>query len=370
MPNINKYSQENIYKIAVLHFPKIGPARYKRISARIKSFKEFFTGSRPLLISILKEEPIVDEFIAWRKNIEPEKLIEKFASENIDTVFIEDDTYPEILKTISDAPPLLYFKGILPPGNRVNIAIVGSRLHSAYGRQAAEKISSELSSNSIKIISGMALGIDSFAHDACLNTGGYTAAVIGSGLDRASIYPIENLWLFDKIISLGGAVISEYPPLTPPLKHNFPQRNRIIAGLSKGVVVIEAKERSGALITARLALEYGRDVFAVPGSIFSFGSKGANLLIKEGANLVSCAKDILEILEFAYCAPDGKKQISPAPENAQEAKILEILTHEPLHIDELIRAIGLDTSKIISILTIMEMKGMVKNLGNMEYVII
>jgi len=248
------------------------------------------------------------------------------------------------------------------------LAVVGSRKFSSYGKMAAEKIIGILSQNNLTITSGLALGIDAIAHLTALEAGGRTIAVLGSGLDKENIYPSANRYLADKIISSGGTIISEFPIGTPPLKHNFPQRNRLIAGISIGTLVIEADEKSGALITARYALEQNREVFAVPGSIFSNQSRGTNKLIKQGAIPITAAEDIIEALNLAQATgPIDKKNI--VPQTPEEEKIFLQLSHEPMHIDELMRLTKLDTSKINSTLTIMEMKGLVKNLGGMQYVI-
>jgi DNA processing protein len=248
------------------------------------------------------------------------------------------------------------------------LAVVGARKYSTYGAQVTEKLIRELAFNKLTIVSGMALGIDTLAHTAAINAGGKTIAVIGSGLDQQNIYPSQNRYLADKIQAHGGLILSEYPIGTMPLKHHFPQRNRIISGLSSATLVIEAAEKSGALITAFHALEQNREVFAVPGSIYSGTSEGTNRLISMGAKLVTSAKDIIETLNLADAASyiENKKVIADTNE---EKLILDRLSYEAIHIDELKQLTKLDTSIINSTLTIMEMKGMVKNLGNMQYVL-
>jgi DNA processing protein len=262
----------------------------------------------------------------------------------------------------------LYYRGELEAFSGFLLAVVGARKYSAYGAQVTEKLVRELTFNKLTVVSGMALGIDTLVHAAAIGAGGKTIAVLGSGLDRQNIYPSQNRYLADKIQAHGGLILSEYPIGTMPLKHHFPQRNRIISGLSSATLVIEAGEKSGALITAFHALEQNREVFAVPGSIYSGSSEGTNRLITMGAKLVAGAKDIIETLNLTEAATyiENKKII---PETAEEELIFAQLSYEPMHIDELKQLTKLDTSVINSTLTIMEMKGMVKNLGNMQYVL-
>jgi DNA processing protein len=221
----------------------------------------------------------------------------------------------------------------------------------------------------LTIVSGLAIGIDTLAHNAALTAKGRTIAILGSGLDKANIYPAQNRHLAEKIIAEGGALVSEFNPGTPALKHHFPQRNRIVSGLSLGTLVIEADQKSGSLITAKFALEQNREVFAVPGSIYSQFSLGTNSLIREGAKAVLCSEDIAEglNLEKVKMFVEAKKII---PESQEEKIILECLGKDSKHINEIVRELKLDMSKINSTLTIMEMKGMIKNLGNMTYVIV
>jgi len=210
----------------------------------------------------------------------------------------QDKNFPKILKEISKPPKKIFVIGEILPQDEIAIAIVGSRKCSNYGKQVAYDLAYELAKNGVTIISGLALGIDGEAHKGALDAGGRTLAVLGSGLDENSIYPYSHKSLAERVIN-SGALISEYEPGTPPMKHRFPERNRIVSGLSLGVLVIEANERSGSLITARLGLEQGKDIFAVPGSIYSKGSFGTHKLIQDGAKLVKNANDVLEELEIA-----------------------------------------------------------------------
>ncbi|MEW6006919.1 MAG: DNA-processing protein DprA [bacterium] len=263
-----------------------------KLNLLLKNLADPFSASYSSLKEIIEEE-WADLICKERKKIDIKKEI-KLAKENgIRIIVVEDEEYPESLKLISDPPIVLYIKGKIIPDDKLSIAIVGSRHSSSYGRNVCEMLGRELSKLGFTIVSGMARGIDTIAHRACLEAKGRTIAVLGSGL--LNVYPSENKPLFEKICE-NGAVISEFPLDTPPFKDNFPRRNRIIAGLSLGCVVVEAKERSGALITARLAMESGREVFAVPGEITKETSKGTNKLIKEGVKPVCDVLDIIEEL--------------------------------------------------------------------------
>jgi DNA processing protein len=369
MMSENKDKQDNIkYLIALSHFPKFGPVRMKKIKKHFSSPEFAFNASLKELTSAGVEENVSEEFIVARSNINPDEISEKLEKENINVVAVDDKKYPKLLKEIYTPPHLIYYKGELGENNEFNIAVVGARKYTTYGKMAAERIAEDLAQNNLTIVSGLALGIDALAHGATLKVNGRAIAVLGSGLDKQNIYPSSNRYLADKIIDSGGVLISEFPIGTAPLKHHFPQRNRIISGLSLGALIIEAGEKSGALITANYALEQNREVFAVPGSIYSPTSHGTNELIKKGARVVTSANDIIETLDLAQITTyiDNKKII---PETPEEKKLLNHLAKEPMHINDLIRLTKLDTNVINSTLTIMEMKGMVKNLGNMQYIL-
>ena len=283
--------------------------------------------------------------------------------------------FPKALLSIPDPPPYLYVKGTICKKDVNAIAVVGTRVPTQYGIAAAESISRELAGSGITIVSGMARGIDAAAHRGALAANGRTIAVLGSGIDV--IYPSDNKKLYEQIIS-SGAVVSEFPIGTAPLAENFPQRNRIISGLVKGVLVVEASEKSGSLITAGLALDYGRDVFALPGNITSFKSKGANKLIKQGAKLVEDARDILEELSIsgtgmvktgfkpAPALPDSLRKIQ-ADLSSEEEKIISLLD-EPSFIDTIIQRTGLPAQKISALLLDMELKGLVQQQAGKQFI--
>lgn len=285
--------------------------------------------------------------------------------EDIKVVTIEDTNYPESLKKVSGAPEVLYYRGDLPKSDENCFAVVGTRRHSSYGQQATLQITGELSDAGLTIVSGMAPGIDTFAHKICIEKKKRTIAVLGTGLDERSIYPQENLQLSRKIIETGGCLISEFPPETHGSKFTFPRRNRIISALSLGVLVVEAKEKSGSLITANYARKQGKKVFAVPGQIFSLNSKGPNGLIKNGAFLVESSKDILNELglkSFVVNTPQDFGVVTP-----QELAILTALKEEALYIDKIIEKTKLNVSVVSTSLAMMEISGKIRNLGGNTY---
>jgi DNA processing protein len=274
----------------------------------------------------------------------------------IGIVTFKDSGYPDLLRHIHDPPPLLYVYGTLP-SESLNIAIVGSRNATSYGLTVTERLSAALGQRGLTIVSGMARGIDSAAHAGTLAAGGKTIAVLGCGL--GTIYPSENRKLFHRIAE-NGAVISEFSYMTPPDAHHFPIRNRIISGLSLGTVIVEATHQSGSLITARLAAEQGREVFAVPGSVKSFKSMGTHRLIKEGAKLVEHADDIIEELNIGGDSlPHHSRVVSSVALTPPEKKVLDKLSPYPIHIDTLVRDLALSAGDVSSLLLQLELKGLV-----------
>lgn len=355
------------YWLALNRFSKFGPARFRKLLDHFGSPAAAFGAAAGELKAAGIEAAVAEEFIAARTSIEPERLLETLEKEGIGVTTLNDENYPKRLKEIYDPPPLLFFRGRLEPDDETALAVVGTRRPTLYGKQAAEEFAGELARRQITIVSGLALGVDSIAHQAAITAGGRTVAVLGSGLDRENIYPASNRYLANKIAAEGGLLFSEFALGTPPLKHNFPQRNRIISGLSLGVLVIEAGERSGSLITAKFALEQDREVFAVPGSIYSPLSLGANLLIKRGAAAVTGTADILDALDLSEVTAYIDKQIEN--DTPEEGRILSFLNREPAHIDRLAALTGLPIAKVSGALMTLEMKGRAKNLGGMMYIL-
>ena len=300
---------------------------------------------------------------SWRPRVSLEAEMEKLDGYGVKALTFHDPDYPSRLKEIYDYPPLLYIRGSLLPEDEWCLAVVGTRRATVYGRQVTEEIVTDLARSKITIVSGLAKGIDSIAHRSALETGGRSIAIFACGLDI--VYPSENKELARRIMQQ-GALISEYPLGTRPRADNFPRRNRIMSGLSLGVLVIEAGETSGAMITAHLALEQNREVFAVPGSILSPASRGTNHLIQEGAKLAGDYTDILEELNLTAVAHQIEmKELIPPSET--EALLLKHLGAEPTHIDEVCRSSGLSISTVSSTLAMMELKGLIKQVANMNY---
>lgn len=354
-------------EVLLSYFPKITSRRYQLLIAAFENLDNVWQANFEQLKTCGWEEKIINEFIAWRGQVNADKIQRILEHENIHCVFKDDEAYPKLLKEIYDPPFCLFIRGILPAEN-FSLAVVGTRKFTTYGKQVVEEIVDDLSKSGITIVSGLALGIDGIAHEAALNSGGKTIAVLGSGVNKTHVYPALHRKLGERIVDSGGALISEYPPGTLPTNFTFPRRNRIIAGLTLGTLVVEAPEGSGALITTQCALDNSREVFAVPQNINSENSWGPNNLLKTGAHLVTCANDILDALNLQEVKQfvANREIIADSP---IEAEILKNLTHEPIHVDELIKKTKLDSSEVNATLILMEMKGKIKNLGTMMYVI-
>lgn len=351
----------------------LGPAKILNLISKFHNPVDVFSSTKKELCSV----DLINEISAKKiqltanKLLENEKVfqneLEKVSKQNFKLITFFDPVYPKILKNIYAPPLILYMWGELKKEDNFSIAIVGTRLPTAYGKKIAEKLSSELSLNNITIVSGLARGIDSIAHRSALKAGGRTIAVIGSGLDR--IYPPENKELA-KIISENGAVISEYPLGTKPDAQNFPKRNRIISGLSLGSVIVETNINGGAMQTAAYALDQGREVFAVPGNLESPQSEGTNILIQKGeAKLIKNAEDVLVELDLKLKPVVGKNIPKPEVElNVFEQKILDSLNNEPIQIDNLAAKLNYSTSDCLVNLLSLEFKGLVKQLPGKQFV--
>jgi DNA processing protein len=307
---------------------------------------------------------VIERVIQAREKVNLDQLWEKIESQGIKILTWQDEAYPTRLKEIDQPPPVLYIRGDYLPDDLFAVAIVGTRRVTPYGRQITEEIAAFLAGNGMTVISGLARGVDAIAHQTALRAGGRTIAILGSGVDK--IYPPEHLKLAEQMMER-GAVISDYAPGTPPDASNFPPRNRIISGLSLAVVVVEAGETSGALITAEFAAEQGREVFAVPGSILAPQSKGTNKLIQNGALSLLNVKDLMQALDITRVGEQKTaRKILPADET--EARLLNILGSEPLHVDEIRNQTELPIEKVSAALVLMELKGMVRQVGGMNYV--
>ncbi len=355
---------ERAYWIAFNCVSGIGPARLTALMELCGSIESAWNAPVQHLEAAGLDRRAISNLVAVRQKLDPQSELEKVARSGVDVCTQEDPGYPTNLLHLPNSPPLLYVRGHLEQQDRLAVAIVGTRRVSPYGREVARRLGSELAIAGVTVVSGLALGVDAIAHAAALESGGRTIAVLGCGVDQ--IYPAQNRRLAQQIIE-NGALVSEYPLGTKPEARNFPPRNRIISGMSLAVVVVEAAARSGALITAAFAAEQGRDVYAVPGSILSPGSDGCNRLIQEGAFPVTSPSDLLERLQLETAVARQEARVS-MPATPQEELILKHVTAEPRHMNEIVRAATLDTSQVSSLLATMEIKGLVRHVGLMQYV--
>jgi len=356
------------YWIAFSRVMGIGPVRFKRLL-------DFFAEDVALawhakhteLRAAGLDQKIVESFLRQRSTITPQFELERLERLRVQVITWKDAAYPPLLRKIEYAPPVLYVCGRFAEDDyRYSLGIVGTRKMSNYGRQVTEHFTRELVKGKITIVSGLALGIDTVAHTTALDAGGRTIAVLACGLD--TIYPSANYSLAKRIVESGqGMLLTSFPLGINPEANNFPARNHIISGLSLGVLVAEAPTKSGALITANSAVAQGREVFAVPGSIFSPSATGVNKLIRDGAHPVTCVTDILEDLNI-HLVPPISETPAQVLDNDEEKALFAVLTREPLHIDEITRSSELAVEIVSATLTIMELKGIVRHIGNMQYV--
>ncbi len=345
------------YWLALKAVPGVGNRLFLQLLKQFGEPEKVFGASRK---ELLKVEGVSDSLASLIVHFTvPNEVVEDLAlvrKNGYKIVTFSDSEYPALLRHIHDPPPVLYVHGNLR-SDSLNIAIVGSRNATSYGRTVTERLSSDLIARGFTVISGMARGIDSAAHTGALAGKGETVAVLGCGL--GTVYPAENKSLFQKIAS-NGAVISEFPFLARPEAHHFPIRNRIISGMALGTVIVEATHKSGSLITARLATEQGREVFAVPGSVRSFKSMGTHRLIKQGAKLVEHVNDIIEELNIGpVTAPAELKAPSGVKLTPEEKIVLKQLSPYPTHIDSLVRQVSLSAGHVSSLLLQLELKGLV-----------
>lgn len=358
--------------LALARIQGLGCATFRKIADHLNDPTRLFSASEKELAAIPGLDPEVIQgavhFSAWD---EVESELERVRQAGFDLVTYNDPAYPSRLRMISDPPPYLYVKGELRNEDRNAVAVVGSRSASEYGRRVAGELCRSLALLGFTVVSGMARGIDGTAHEAALEAGGRTIAVLGSGLDVP--YPTEHEGLYHRI-SERGAVVSEFSMGTRPLAYHFPSRNRLISGLSLGVVVVEATEKSGSLITAGLALEQGREVFAVPGEVGSSRSRGTHRLIRQGAKLVETVQDILEEIAPQLSIPAGASKnksslILPEGVSSEARRVFELVRERPLQIDEVIETSGLSPSRVSEILLDLELQGFLRQLPGKTFTI-
>lgn len=348
----------------------IGPQKLRALLAAFGTAKNAWQADLATLRSVLGDNKLPEKIFFEKQTIDPDAEWEKLEKAGIRIIEFTNPSYPQLLKEIHNPPYLIYTRGKLVFDQIPAIAIVGSRKFSSYGEQLASTFARDLAKAGFAIVSGLALGIDAISHRGALEARGKTIAVLGSGIDDESIYPRANYNLAQEIIADGGLVMSDYPPGTPPTRMTFPARNRIIVGLALGTLVIEAGEKSGALITARMAMESNREVFAIPGSIFSPTSIGTNNLIKSGAKMVTCVQDILEEFNLTQSLGEAKQTMLKLPDSKEEEILLKVLCDVPLHIDNIAKQSNLTLPTISATLTMMEIKGWVKNLGGQNYILL
>jgi len=354
------------YWVAFNLIPEVGPIKFQKLLAAFGELSPAWTADLPGLMSAGLSEKEATNIIIERSKIDPEAELAKIDKAGIKIAALTEPDYPANLKEIPNAPPLLFYRGSISCLSRPCLAVVGARKHTAYGQAAAEKIVAPLAAAGITIVSGLALGIDAIAHAATLKAGGLTAAVLGSDLDWQHIGPRTNLKLAEKILENNGCLLSEYGLGTEANRQTFPQRNRIISGLSRGTLIIEAGESSGSLITANYAIEQNRDLFAVPDSIFSPYSAGANNLIKRGVKPVTEANDIIADWLCLETLKLSKNEVL-ASADEEEKNILDQLSFEPIHLDKLAEITNTKIYILSGKLMMMELKGLVKSIDGGKY---
>ena len=355
------------YWIAFHRIARVGRVRFGALESHFGELKRAWDAPESELRAARLDDRTVAEIIKGRADIEPMDELERLERHKVHALTWHDPDYPARLKQIDDMPPVIYVKGELLPEDELALAVVGTRRATPYGREVTREFVRDLARAGLTIVSGLALGIDSLAHHTALLSGARTIAVLGAGVD--SIYPPKNLSLA-RDIQENGALISDYPLGTPPLREHFPRRNRILSGISLGALVIEGNEKSGALITARSALDQNREVFAVPGSALLERSRGPNLLIQRGeAKLVLHAEDILQELNMSQSDQQLSLPSTQEPVDQEQAAVLKLLSRSPRHIDEIYRDSGMSMPEVSSTLTLLELHDLVRQVGGMHYVL-
>jgi DNA processing protein len=359
----NSLDEKKQFWIALNLVRGIGAVRFRNLLEVFGDAKTAWEAPESKLRSAGLSKKIIQNLIQLRNGIDLAHIQSQIEAHQVTVLTWDDPDYPSRLHEIDQPPPVLYLRGTLTEADEWAVAIVGTRRVTTYGRQVTEQVATTLAQSGITVVSGLARGVDSIAHQAALNAGGRSLAVLGSGVDR--LYPPENQRLAEHMIER-GAVISDYGLGTQPEATNFPPRNRIISGLSLAVVIVEASRQSGALITANFAVEQGREVFAVPGNISAPQSQGTNWLIQQGARPMLHPQDVLEVLDVGRIAQHREAR-AVIPANDLEAKILELIRNEPLHMDEISIQAQAPIKEVSSTIAMMELKGMVRQMGGMNY---
>ena len=389
------------YWVALSRVPRLGSARFRLLESH---FEGDLTAAWEAPARELRQagvgRAVAQSIVSARESSSPDRELTRLRDAGVTAINWHDTAYPDRLKETDDAPPILYVRGVLPPIEAPSVAVVGTRHPTDYGCRVTADLCSSLAAHGVVVVSGLALGIDAWAHKATVDAGGMTVAVLGNGLD--TIYPRENLRLAERIVSEGGAIISEFPLGVRPEASNFPRRNRIISGMTQGTLVTEAGETSGTRWTVYHALEQNREIFCVPGSVYSEASRLTNRLIREGAKLVSNVNDILVEIGLetserqipldlsdsatpsgapAKTAANGSAETSrarrhdplecqstpPEAPDADEAVLLQHIATEPVHIDDLVTLSHRPITEVSGLLTMLELKGLVRQVGTMHY---
>ncbi len=362
---VRKAKESSAYLLALHSIDGLGPIRLKAIINYFKDPKLAWEADGSEIRQLGIPQHTIDLLLEKRKTLDPEQELKGLGRLGIKFMTVFDDAYPKLLKQIYDPPTVLYYKGEIKALDDRAIAVVGSRKMTGYGRSITEQFVKDLVNMGLTVVSGLARGVDGAAHQEAIKAGGRTLAVLGGGLNK--IFPPEHTSLAEKISQGFGAVVSEFPPDYPSVAGNFPSRNRVIAGLSRAVLVTEAAEDSGSLITARSAIEVGREVFAIPGPITSPLSRGPIALIRQGAKPVFSAEDILEELGMSSLKPQIANNKPDIQVSEDEKKILDCLENENKHIDEICRVLNLRAALVSASLLKMEIAGLVQNLGSGTY---
>jgi DNA processing protein len=345
----------------------IGPMRLRKLIDHFGTLAAAWAAEPFDLARAGLDSKSIGRVLTLRRETSPERELDRLSGSGVQALCWDDADYPALLKRIADPPPVIYVRGELLPSDALAVAIVGTRKATPYGRDVAEALAGDLARSGITIVSGLARGIDAYAHQAALDAGGRTIAVIACGVDR--VYPPQHRLLAERVAA-AGAIISDYPPGTAPEPANFPPRNRIISGLSLGTIVVEADVKSGSLITTGFAAEQGRDVFAVPGNIFSPSSRGANQLLAQGAAPVVSAQSVLEQLNLQGVDAMPRDVLLADPGLSEvERRIVAELSHEPVPVDAVVRALNLAPDAAMSMLAMLELRGVVRQSGGNGYVL-
>ncbi|MBI5530415.1 MAG: DNA-protecting protein DprA [Candidatus Doudnabacteria bacterium] len=360
--------EDSLYLHGLNLTPQLGPARLEQLSKQFSTYKDAFEAPQAELLKTGVDSAAILAFTSLRPKINLKEEADRLKAEGIKLLSQKDANYPKLLLEIPKSPPLLYYKGSMNSPEELDLAVVGTRKITNYGRTVIPQLVEPLVDAGAIIVSGMAFGVDSAAHEIAVKKNRRTIAVLGGGLDEKSLYPKHHALLARQIIDAGGALLSEYPIGTPNFKQNFVARNRIISGLSVATLVVECDLQSGTLITANHALDQNRTVYAVPGPIYSPQSQGPNNLLKMGAKPATTAADILDDLNLKTLPVQQQTQ-TLFGDSAEETVLLKLINYEPISINNLIKQSGLTTSMAITALTFLEMKGKIRNMGGQQYIL-